>query len=262
MSNTFIPNTGVKAQILTPSTPSGFVSLFLENGERGSRNNLASLNAGTSNIGSVFAVGLSGINGAFSKTLSKAGQNTALYQTIHQKLYSDSGTALEFSQSNFTNTDPVRFSLIQKPAPSFQLPNYDGIVFLDVFQSNQIPHSNTFNAAMLYLVPPNNYGTNYPNNQSFLNAVQASSQTIIKAMCIYNSQYATPGNLLGLSPIPTIRMCLFSGNIYKGNATVADVAQYNLKGLELGFNDPQNINHGITLVEFEFPNVAPWLSPT
>lgn len=250
MAASYIPGTNVQAEILSPATPGGFVSLFLAKGETG--NHTGSVNAGTSNPGSVFAVGLGGINGAFASSLGKAGQNTNAYQAIHNNLYIKAGTGLTASQNKFGPNDPVCFSLIQKPAASFNLPQYDGIVFIDVFNNTQLPNGNPLNTAMIYLVPPNNNG-NYPDNAAFLAAVKATNITLVEALAAYNTTFAAPGNASGLQQISTVRMCLFSSGIYKGNETADNVAAANLAGLEAGLT--ANVNSGITLVQFEFSNV-------
>lgn len=257
MSTYFIPGTTVAAELLQPVPPSTFVSLFLGATETGNGNYSGSVNAGTSNAGSVFAVGLGGINGAFASSLGKAGQNTDAYQGIHDNLFHQAGSGLQAFSSNYTATDPVCFSLLQKPDPSFNLPGYDGIVFIDIFNPAQLPAGNSLNSAMLYVVPP--ASSNYPDIPSFLAAVKATNITLIKALAAYNSGHAGAGT--NLQPIGNIRMCLFSGGIYKGYASADDVAKNNLLGLSSGLTATGITNNaGISLVQFEFDNVKPWLT--
>ena len=245
MSTLYIPQTDVRAEVIDPPSGSDFVSLFLKQHETGNGKYTASVNAGTSNTGSVFAVGLGGINGAFASSLSSAGQDTSQYQGIHQHLY-DTATALSAYKADFDSNAPVRFSLMLKPDPSHGLPGYDGIVFIDVFKTDEVPNQNALNSAMIYVVPP--ASSNYSDENAFLTAIEASCQTISDAVGSYNGTYAVPGNSYKLDPIGNIRMCLFSGGIYRGSASVSDVALHNLKGLEKGLSKTST---GIDCVGFE-----------
>lgn len=249
MNTYYIPNTNVEAQVIDPPTGSDYVSLFLHAGEKGNGLDVGSVNAGTSNGSYVFAVGLGGINGSFKRALVKAGQTTDDYQQIHQNLYNVAGKRLTASESKFSNDDPVQFSLMLKPDPSFNLPKYDGIVFIDVFNSKQLPHSNSLNSSMIYLVPPDH--TNYSDQASFFKAIEASCITIVKALDIYNTKHATPGNVLNLKAIKNIRMCLFSGGIYRGSAEQDDVASHNLAGLEQGISSLGPKQDSIVKIDFE-----------
>ena len=236
MTNThYIPNTSVEAVILDPTPMTGFAHLFLRNGETENGLYQGSVNAGTSNYGSVFAVGLGGINGAFDNKLTNhAGQDTSLYQGLHQTLYNNAGTALSAYQDQFAPTDPISFSLLLKPPVSYNMDDYDGIVFIDVFNANQLPFGNDLNYAMIYVVPPN--AINYHSPQEFLHKVEQTNITLVNAVNLFNSKHATPGNTLGLQPIKDIRMCLFSGGYYRGASTVDQVALHNLRGLETAFS--------------------------
>lgn len=249
MATYYIPNTSVQAVVIDPNPLDSYVSLFLEHGETGNGKNSGSVNAGTSNDGSVFAVGLGGINGAFANSLKKAGQDTDAYQQIHQNLYKAAGDKLSAFNSKFGSDDPVQFSLIQKPDPGFKLPNYDGIVFIDIFNSGQLPANNNLNYSMVYVVPPNR--SNYTDDKTFFNAIEATCITIVEALSLYNTKHAIPGNALALKAIENIRMCLFSGSIYRGTAPQSGVADHNLKGLEHGFTSPHGKKSSIALVNFE-----------
>jgi hypothetical protein len=257
METYYIPNTKVYAEIVKHSGQ--YASLFLASGEVGNNKNIGSVNAGTSNAGHVFAVGLGGINIAFEHSLKAANQNTHLYQTIHKQLFDAAGTNLSEVSSNFSPNDPVQFSLIQKPDASYNLPQYDGIVFVDIFNAKQIPHHNDLNYSMIYVVPPNR--SNYHDDASFFEAIEATCITIVTALDSYNSKYAVSGNSLGLMPINNIRMCLFSGEIYAGGTSPLDVAKHNLKGLEIGLSGSMNSNSTIDLVEFEFDSIESYLTP-
>lgn len=232
----YIPNTNVPARVINNIPPNDYVPLFLTHGATGNGKNLGSINAGTSNAHQVFAVGLGGINRAFNIALGKAGQNTSAYQNIHQNIYNAAGTSISAFQSKFAATDPLRFSFMLKPDPSFNLPGYDGIVFIDVFNNTQLPGGNPLNYGMIYLVPPDhNTPNNYPDDAAFLKAVEASCITIVKAVDLYNTTHATAKNPYGLQAINNIRMCLFSGGIYRGYTVNQDtVALHNLLGLEQG----------------------------
>lgn len=229
MTTGFIPGTMVKATIIDPAQPKGLIPLFWGSADKGDGEMMSSVNAGTSNTGSVFAVGLGGINGAFDRTLRKAGQKTDHYQAIHQALYTQVGDDLSGAQTKFDEEAPIRFSLIQKPEPDFKLPDYEGIVFVDVFKPDLVPNGNALNCSMLYLVPPDS--SNYKDESSFLSAIEASCKTIIAAIELYNTVYAKADNYLELSRISILRICLFSGGIYRGYASQDHVATSNLKGL-------------------------------
>lgn len=252
----FIPNTNVEAVILPQS--GGYASLFMSQHDQGNGQNMASVNAGTSNAGSVFAVGLGGINLAIDRALTSSGQNTSRYQAIHQALYDESGNDTTASKDGLTTTDPVQFVLMVKPDPAAALPKYDGIIFIDVFQSGQFPHKNPRNYAMVYVTPPNNqaYASNYANNSDFLKAVEVTSITIVEAVDLYNSKYAFTGNGKGLEVIETIRMCLFSGEIYRGDADKDDVIKFNIKGLSSALASGHSL---IKSVEFEFIDAKKYL---
>lgn len=233
MTTYYIPNSKVKAQIIDPDPKDGYVSLFQLCLPSNNEENSSSVNAGTSDNGAVFAVGLGGINGAFATALTQAGQDTSLYQKFHQSLYDMvRGGKLTASVSTFKATDPLQFLMVQKPAPQHHLPKFDGVVFIDVFNTHQLPHDNPHNASMIYVVPPNRI--NYPTDAAFYQAINVSSMTIIEAVNGYNSKHAVFGNSLNLEPINNIRMCLFSGSIYRGNASQEKVAFSNLLGLERG----------------------------
>ncbi len=232
MNTNYIPNTSVEAEVIDHPVGNDYVSLYLQANETGNSKNVASVNAGTSNPGEVFSVGLGGINGSFAKALRKAGQDAAAYQNLHQAIYDAAGTNLSGIQNSFAATDPIRFSLMLKPDPSFNLPQYDGIVFIDVFNVNQLPKGNPLNYSMIYLVPPQ--ASYYPDDAAFQSAVEASCITILKALEIYNTIYAVTNNINGLETIEDVRMCLFSGGYYRGAATQDSVALSNLKGLEKG----------------------------
>lgn len=249
MKTYYIPNTNVEAQVIDPPSGSDYVSIFLGSGEQGNGKNIGSVNAGTSNYMQVFAVGLGGINASFANALSKAGQAAYEYQQIHQNLYDAAGKGLTAFESKFSAKDPVQFSLMLKPDPSFNLPKYDGIVFIDVFNAKQSPHGNNLNYSMIYLVPPDH--TNYPDEASFLKAVEASCITLVKALDTYNTKHAISGNTLGLETIENIRMCLFSGSIYRGPYAQDDVALNNLSGLEKGLSRLGPKQTSITKVDFE-----------
>lgn len=248
MSTYLIPNTAVEAKIIEPR--SGYASIFLGYGTTENDSMMASVNAGTSNFGSVFAVGLGGINGSFARKLTSTGQDCTKYQTIHQSIFDSAGDNVSGFQNKFGDGSPIIFSLMLKPDPVFNLPKYDGIVFIDIFESSQLPNQNARNYAMVYLVPPNS--SNYKDNDSFLKAVEASNVNILMALSMYNETYASAGNELGLKEIQTLRMCLFSGGIYRGNSiTIPEVAKHNLRGLELGVNKFCSNANKIQLVEFE-----------
>lgn len=252
----FIPNSNVEAVILPQS--GGYASLFMSQHDQGNGHNMASVNAGTSNAGYVFAVGLGGINLAIDRALTSSGQNTARYQAIHQALYDESGNDTTASKDGFTTTDPVQFVLMVKPDPAAALPKYDGIIFIDVFQKGQFPHQNQLNYGMVYVTPPNNqkYASNYANDSDFLKAVVVTSATVVAAVDLYNSKFANPGNANGLEIIETIRMCLFSGEIYRGGADQNDVAESNIKGLSSALAQG---NSQIKTVEFEFTSAKNYL---
>ena len=245
----YIPNTKVEAQVINPPSGTDHVPLFLGYGDRGDRKFLGSVNAGTSNIGSVFKVGLGGINGGFKAALLKAGQTTADYQQLHQDLYDAAGKGQTSFKSDYKAVDPVRFSLMLKPDPSYNLPSYDGIVFVDAFNLTQMPHQNFLNQSMIYLVPPEY--SNYADEAAFLAAVEASCVTITQAVNMYNTTHAFSGNVAGLDTIENIRMCLFSGGIYRGAATQDQVALHNLAGLEKGLTGSAGKPTTITKVTFE-----------
>ena len=249
MSTYYIPNTQVEAQVIDPPSGSDHVPLFLGYGDKADGKFLGSVNAGTSNSGSVFKVGLGGINGGFKAALLKAGQKTDEYQQIHQDLYDAAGKAQTSYKSEFTANNPVRFSLMLKPDPSYNLPYYDGIVFIDAFNMTQLPHQNFLNQSMIYLVPPDY--SNYADDASFLVAIEASCITIVKALDMYNTSYAYSGNASGLDTIENIRMCLFSGGIYRGAATQDKVALHNLAGLEKGLAGTAGNSTTVSKVTFE-----------
>jgi hypothetical protein len=211
---------------------------------------LGSVNAGTSNAGSVFAVGLGGINGGFKKALEDAGQNAKAYKPMHQDLYNATsqgfGTTGQYQDPSY----PALFSCILKPDPKFHLFEYDGIVFVDVFTKKTYPNQNESNYAMIYVIPPN--FDNYHGQQDFLDAVSTTNETLIKCVVEYN-KYIVQGHpeTSDLKPINTIRMCLFSGGWYRGSATVDEVANANLKGLELGIQNNPMASQFIELIEFE-----------
>lgn len=233
MTTYYIPNSKVKAQIINPDPKDSYVSLFGSGASYGNENNSSSVNAGTSDKGAVFAVGLGGINGAFATALTQAGQDTSLYQKFHQSLYDRvRGGKLTASLSTFKVTDPIQFLMVQKPAPQHHLPKFDGVVFIDVFNAYQLPNDNLRNASMIYVVPPNRI--NYPTDAAFYQAINVASMTIIEAVNGYNSKHAVSGNSMNLKPINNIRMCLFSGGIYRENASQEKVAFSNLLGLERG----------------------------
>ncbi len=235
MSRQYIPNTSVEAVIIDPVPMNGYVDIFLHAGQTNNNLNQGSVNAGTSNYGDVFAVGLKGINGAFASKLSNhAGQDVSLYKSLHQSLYNNAGKALSAYQDSFSNSDPIQFSLLLKPPKSFNLAQYDGIVFIDVFNANQLPYGNDLNYAMLYVVPP--LASHYSLQADFLHAIEKTNITLVNAINLYNNKHAAPGNALGLAPIKDIRMCLFSGGYYRGNATIDQVALHNLRGLESAFS--------------------------
>ena len=232
MSTYYIPNTSVEAEVLNHPPGNDYVSLYLEATETGNNKNVGSVNAGTSNPGSVFEVGLGGINGSFAKALGKAGQDVSTYKNLHQSIYDAAGTSLSGFQSSFAAADPMQFSLMLKPDPSFNLPQFDGIVFIDVFNVNQFPKGNPLNYSMIYLVPPQ--ASYYTDDAAFQLAIEASCITILKALEMYNTTYAAPKNTYRLEPIENVRMCLFSGGYYRGAATQDSVALSNLQGLEKG----------------------------
>ena len=247
MSTKYIPNTSVEAEIMDPTPITGYANLYLEAGENGNGLYVGSINAGTSNIGSVFAVGLGGINGAFYSLLHKhTGQDTDRYKTIHNDIYQNAGMALSGFQDNFGPNDPVIFSMMLKPPVSYGMSHVDGVVFVDVFNPNQLPHGNSLNYAMVYVVPP--LASNYNNQQDFLAHVEKTNLVIVSAINLYNSKYAFQGNPRGLEPIKDIYMCLFSGGYYRGSATVDQVAMHNLRGLESAFSSAPT---EITKVYFE-----------
>jgi hypothetical protein len=246
----YIPGTKTEANVIDPNPMNSFVSLFLKNNETGNNKNSGSVNAGTSNVGEVFAVGLGGINGAFAKSLQGAGQHTDAYQQIHQNVYDSlSGTQLSGFNSTFAANDPIIFSMIQKPDPSFNLPQYDGIVFIDIFNPAQFPNQNLLNYSMIYVVPPNR--SNYATDNDFMKAIEVSCVTIIQALSLYNTKHAVAGNPSGLKPVNNIRMCLFSGGIYRGGASQNDVANHNLVGLVNGLTSSEGKLSDVTLVDFE-----------
>ncbi|ARV05292.1 hypothetical protein BTO04_00660 [Polaribacter sp. SA4-10] len=250
MNNTYIPNTNVKAKVLDPNPMNRYVSLFLKNNETDNGKNSGSVNAGTSNTGYLFSVGLGGINRAFKKSLKNAGQNTNTYQKIHQSLYDElSGSNLSAYNSKFSSADPVQFSIIRKPDPKIKLQGDDGIVFIDIFNPKEFPNGNPLNYSMIYVVPPNR--ENYTDNKTFLNAVEASCVNMIEALHLYNSEHAKPGNSSGLETIENIRMCLFSGGLYRGNTPQNDVARHNLLGIEGGLSNIGGKKSSIELVIFE-----------
>jgi hypothetical protein len=244
----YIPNTNVEAKVLDPNPMNSFVSLYLNNGDTNNGKYVGSVNAGTSNAGQVFVVGLGGINGAFKSVLKKT-QDTDAYETIHMNMYKASGSNRSEFSSKFTVNDPVQFSFMLKPDPKFSLPQYDGIVFIDVFNPKQFPNGNAQNYSMLYLVPPNR--AYYPDEKGFLDAVEATCITLVEALNEYNSKHAAPGNSLKLKPIEDIRMCLFSGGIYRGGTPQDDVAAHNLLGLEAGFKTVGSTQNQVSQVEFE-----------
>jgi len=147
---------------------------------------------------------------------------------------------------------------MKKPDPSFNLPAHDGIVFIDVFNPNQRPHGNPLNYGMIYVVPPNNSGSNYPNDSAFLEAIKATCITIVEALNDFNNLHAAPGNPAGLQPMNNVRMCLFSGGVYAGGTPPSDVARYNLEGLESGI--AAGSGNTIALIEFEYDMVHGWLT--
>jgi len=247
MSTHYIPNSSVEAEILDPVPMNGYVPLFLHASETANSLFQGSVNAGTSNAGAVFAVGLGGINGAFNRALTNhAGQTTSLYQNLHQGVYNNAGTGISAFQSNFSANDPIRFSLMLKPQKSYNMASYDGIVFIDIFNANQFPYGNNLNYSMIYVVPP--LASNYNNIQDFLHKIEKTNITLVNAVNLYNAKHATSGNALGLEPIKDIRMCLFSGGYYRGSATIDQVALHNLRGLEFAFSTGTT---DITKVYFE-----------
>ena len=249
MSTYTIPKTSVEATILPLDPVTGFAALFLSGHETGNGKYMASVNAGTSNSGSVFKVGVGGINLGFKTALSHAGQATDLYMSIHQGLYDSlTGTDLSTARTDFTDTDPVILSLIQKPDPTAGLPQYDGIVFIDVFNPKQYPKGNKLNYAMVYVVPPD--ASNYSDGPSFMHAIKTTSETIIKALNAYNTQYADGSEYM---KIEDIRMCLYSGEIYRGPYPKTDVAENNIAGLSSGIQalKASGGSEEFALVEFE-----------
>jgi hypothetical protein len=250
MSTYYIPGSNIKASILEPSTPTGHAHLYLASGDTQKGRVLGSVNAGTSNPGKVFAVGLGGINGGFKIALKDAGQNTKGYQPMHNDLYQATrqgfGATGQYQDSSY----PALFSCIMKPDPNFNLFEYDGIVFVDVFTKLTYPNQNDNNYAMIYVMPPN--FSHYNTQQDFLDAVVKTNITLIKCVTDYN-QYITQGHpgTNGLQAINTIRMCLFSGGWYRGSATVDEVAIANLKGLERGIQNNPTASQSIECIEFE-----------
>src|SRR5436190_11161009 len=153
-----------------------------------------SVNAGSKEL----FVGGSGINQAFQKILRNAGQNTDIYQNYHKDLLSNN----KRNKPNF-----IEDSLV-----------IETFVFVHKFKNN-FPYNNPKNKYMFYLVPPK--GEDFPAKNNFLKAVQYVSKKIVDAL---NNNLTNDINIL--------RICLFSGNIYKHkDATKKEVAKAILNGL-------------------------------
>lgn len=248
MSTTYIPNTNVRALVLDPKPGKDFVPLYENNAA--SSQVLLSVNAGTSNTGCEFAVGLGGINGSFATALHNAGQDETLYQNLHKNLYLKSGITDSAFEDSFRPADPVQFLLVQKPKTSSLQPKpgitpfYDGTAFVDIFRDKEFPNGMPVNYGMLYLMPPKR--SNYSNDADFLTAVEVASETIVAAVESYNAMIVNDG--LKLNKIEVIRMCLFSGAIYAGGVAQDKIALSNLSGLEKGWS---GINPTVAAVEFE-----------
>lgn len=231
-SNYTFPGTSVQAEIIQPSTPTtdlvpSYVPLFLKPGQV-STGTVASINAGTSNYNQEFEVGLGGINGAFNKVLvSHANQDTGRYKKIHQELFDSAQSNGSFFSTQYTLSDPVSFAYLTRPLTNDIFQTIDGTVIMDVFNSTQRPYGIAENYMMIYVLPP--MGRRYQSLHDFKSAVEKTAVIIIDAIQHYNSELALQHQL---HKIDELRMCLYSGSIYRHHqATVDDVAVSNFNGL-------------------------------
>ncbi len=216
--------------------------------------NLASVNAGNSNG---LCVGLGGVNGGFLDALTKAGQKRANlsphqgcnpgayddYQDRHLQLLSKAAGAT--ASAAYSNVDPCRFSYVNAAQVSNVAGWYEGVCFVDVFDSQLCPDGNPKNVAMLYVAPP--CDSNYATPTAFLSAIEATASHIIRAIAGYNALAAQQQ----LPVIEALRNTLYSSNIYNQNLKVpaADIAGAILAG----FAAELRLQPHCGLQELQFP---------
>jgi len=198
----------------------GDVPIFLSATDQPGR--FASVNAGNS---SGLYVGGGGLNAGFAAKI----QNPSSYQALQTSLV-QSAPAAGRAISTYAPPQPLSFALVQRPAPGPAFRNYEGTVFVDVFQPGTTPAGNPDNYAMIYVCPPD--GTNYAGSADFLTAVEATAGNLINTVRYFNTQ-VVPGPVgTGLGAIRIIRVYLFSSSIYRqANTTVEQVAQAVCSGM-------------------------------
>ena len=200
---------------------------------------MGTVNAGNSDSNGLW-VGGGGINGQFEKELNPTqASKINRYRILHQDLFGKAGNGgqTSFGASDLNaSTDPVQFMMVKlRPDDPAWTGDYDGTVFVDVFNSGEVPAGNAKNYAMIYIAPPNGSRMDATGNPAyskaaFLQAVKLTAKNILDALTHYNAQYAGSN---GLEKIEVLRICAFSGGIYRHpSATEVEVVQKIYEGLQ------------------------------
>lgn len=203
--------------VLLNATGGAYVPIYLAAGDQVGR--YASVNAGNS---SVFFVGGGGLNAAFAKTVAQPGS----YQNLQTALYNSATST--YSWQHYAPPAPVQFAMVRRPGGGGTFFDYEGTIFIDVFQPGTTPAGNPDNYAMIYVCPP--AGFNYAGPAQFLANVEATAVNLVDAIRHYNEQLVP--TVSGLGVIEVVRVFLFSSGIFRqANTTVAEVAQAVCSGL-------------------------------
>ena len=114
-------------------------------------------------------------------------------------------------------------------------PNYqinDGTVFVEEFTDSACPYKNLNNRIMIYIIPPNRM--DYPDDQSFLNAVEKTATNTVRAFDEHNKWRIKNGG----AAVPVLRLCAFISSSFAhrpGQTTSVDTTQV-LAHIQNGIN--------------------------
>ncbi len=238
---TTLPGTDIKVSLIAKSA-SGFAPIFHEAPATGGLA-MASVNAG--NAVDLF-VGGGGINGGFGHALQH--QDIAAYEARHKALLKSAQSGGPAHMA-YADENPMAFSLVTADRLLADQSGYlDGLCFVDMFGAGHRPRNIAENAGMLYVASP--FGGNYPDEQSFLEAITALAGTI--ALCV--GRYNGLDRPAGLPALEAVRLCLYGSGIYNTHNTPPDaIALAIVQGLA-GVLGSQNCG----IRQIEVPDDAPW----
>jgi hypothetical protein len=172
-----------------------------------------SVNAGDNDL----YVGGSNINYQFSQTIYKPFK----YKDIHTNILNKKGiTKIDYDKTDDLNfekyNDSLKYTYFKKKQ------GINGTVFLHIFKG-YFPNLDKNNISMIYVVPPK--GDLYESVKKFLEDIKITAKNIGSLVTLYNNQNKDDS-------LEVVRVCLFSGGLYKHeDATKRDVARNIIEGL-------------------------------